>query len=65
MDALEAGMKHISGGGQAVTQVWVVVDYTAGGANVKSVNGVAWANVKSVNGVAEASIKSINGITAN
>lgn len=28
IDALEAGMKRISGGGQAVTQVWVEVDYT-------------------------------------
>lgn len=28
VDALEAGMKRISGGGQAVTQVWIVVDYT-------------------------------------
>lgn len=29
VDALEAGMKRISGGAQVVTQVWVVVDYTA------------------------------------
>lgn len=28
IDSLEAGMKRIGGGGQAVTQVWVVVDYT-------------------------------------
>lgn len=28
IDNLEAGMKHISGGGQCVTQVWAVVDYT-------------------------------------
>lgn len=28
VDALQAGMKHISGGGQAVTQVYVEVDYT-------------------------------------
>ena len=28
IDSLEAGMKRISGGGQAVTQVWVVVTYT-------------------------------------
>lgn len=27
IDALEAGMKRIGGGGQAVTQVWVEVDY--------------------------------------
>ena len=30
IDALEAGMKRITGGGQAVTQVWMVVDYSAG-----------------------------------
>jgi len=29
VDALEAGMKRIGGGGQAVTQVWIVVDYNA------------------------------------
>jgi hypothetical protein len=29
IDALEAGMKHISGGGQAVTQVYIEVDYTS------------------------------------
>jgi len=29
IDALEAGMKRITGGGQAVTQVWVVVTYTS------------------------------------
>ncbi len=29
IDALEAGMKRIGGGGQAVTQVWMEVDYTA------------------------------------
>lgn len=66
VDALQTGMKFISGGGQAVTQVWVVVDYTAGASgptNVKSVNGIAIANVKSVNGIAIASVKSINGIT--
>ncbi len=31
IDALEAGMKRISGGGQAVTQVWVVVTYQTSG----------------------------------
>lgn len=30
IDSMEAGMKRISGGGQAVTQVWAVVTYTAG-----------------------------------
>jgi len=30
IDGLEAGMKRITGGGQAVTQVWVVVDYDSG-----------------------------------
>lgn len=29
IDSLQAGMKRISGGGQAVTQVWVVVNYTS------------------------------------
>jgi len=29
IDVLQAGMKRIGGGGQAVTQVWAVVDYTA------------------------------------
>lgn len=33
IDNLEAGMKRISGGGQAVTQVWAVVTYSAGTAS--------------------------------
>lgn len=37
IDALEAGMKYISGAGASVTQVWVVVTYTLASGLVESV----------------------------
>jgi hypothetical protein len=41
----------------------LVVTYTVGLSNVKTINGLAIASVKTVNGLAAASVKSVNGLT--
>lgn len=41
----------------------LVITYTPGLANVKTINGLATASMKTFNGLANASVKSINGLT--
>lgn len=64
IDAMEPLIEQNNqGAGLRFTYMYVEVDYTAGGSDVKSVNGVTQANIKSINGIATADIKSVNGIT--
>ena len=64
LNALVFGIKKINTAGMRCTQMYVSVDYTAaGGAVVKTYNGLAIASVKTVGGLAIASVKTINGIS--
>jgi len=63
IDALQIGLQLKTGGFYGLcTQVYVVVDYTAGWANISHIKGIASASISHKKGVAVASISHVKGV---